>query len=330
MTDRPQHPAARTVLGIAASALALLSVLSCEMVPDPGQSAVDRGEARKLTTGEPLPAPPIAADKRAGLEAQLDAARARLAAAPGDAEALIGYGRRLGYVGRFREAADVFTQGIERHPDDARLWRFRGHRWITLRQFDRAIADLDRAAALIAGEPDEVEPAGTPNARGIDLDTLHENVFYHLALAHYLRGEWGPAAENWRRCRDVARNADGVCMASYWLAMALARAGRGGLARAAVEPVRADMDVVEYQAYHQLALVWKGERDGEQLLASTPPDGETAVDFATIGYGVGCWHWCRGERDRALQIWRQVEAGPMWHAFGHIAAEAELARLQRR
>jgi tetratricopeptide (TPR) repeat protein len=283
-------------------------------------------ETRELTDGEPLYSPPIAESERPILFAELAAARVSHEHAPDDAGALITYGRRLGYVGRFRDAATVFTRGCERFPDDARMWRFRGHRWITLRQFDWAVDDLQRAEELIAGRPDEKEPSLAPNARGIDLDTLHENVHYHLALAHYLRGEFEEAAEAWARCLAVAPNADGVAMCCYWRAMALARAGRpAGDVAEALTRVTPDMDIVEYHSYHQLALVWKGDRDGDELLAATSPD-DAAIDFATIGYGVGNWHWWKGDRGRALEIWRQVEAGPPWHAFGHIASEVELAR----
>ena len=283
-------------------------------------------ETRRLTDGEPLYPPPIAESERPILFAELAAARVAHEHDPSDAGALITFGRRLGYVGRFRDAVTVFTRGCDQFADDARMWRFRGHRWITLRQFDAAVDDLQRAEELIAGQPDQKEPSLTPNARGIDLDTLHENVHYHLALAHYLRGEFDEAAAAWARCLAVAPNADGIAMACYWRAMALARAGRpDGEVAAALKRVTADMDIVEYHSYHQLALVWKGERDGDELLAATSPDG-AAIDFATIGYGVGNWHWWKGDRARALEIWRQVEAGPPWHAFGHIAAEVELAR----
>ncbi len=308
-----------------ALALLLLGAASCTSVGDP---APETWETRKLTDGAALLAPPVPEDKRGELEAALAASRAASEAAPDDVDALIALGRRLGTVGRFREAVDVFTRGLQGHPDDARPWRFRGHRLITLRQFDAAEADLERAAALVEGRHDDVEPSMTPNARGVDLDTLQENIHYHLALARYLQGDWAAAARSWERCRELARNDDGICMASYWMAMAYARGGSPAMARRAVAGVTADMDIVEYHAYHQLALVWKGERDGDELLSGTPPDGDTAIDFATIGYGVGCWHWCQGRQERAREIWRQVEAGPMWHAFGHIAAEAELARLR--
>ena len=292
--------------------------------------------------GEPLFPPPVAADKRAALEQQLVEARARWQAAPDDADALIWYGRRLGYLGQFREAVEVFGEGIQRHPEDARMWRFRGHRWITLREFDKAVEDLERAVQLIQDQPDEPEPAGTPNARGLDLDTLHENVWYHLALARFLRGEHEQALADWEACLATVRNDDGRAMCAYWIASAAGRAAaaaeaRGELSRAAalrargaaaLAGIRPDMDIVEYTSYHRLALVWKGQLDPDALLATARQDAEGDVDLATVGFGVGNWHLCRGDTELARSIFTEVERGASWHAFGHIAAEAELARSQ--
>ncbi|HUD97629.1 MAG TPA: hypothetical protein VMO24_08795, partial [Woeseiaceae bacterium] len=44
---------------------------------------------------------------------------------PADADNIIWYGRRLAYAGDYREAIRVFTQGINRHAEDARMYRHR-------------------------------------------------------------------------------------------------------------------------------------------------------------------------------------------------------------
>ena len=126
------------------------------------------------------------------LESYLAKAKADYDRDPSSADNAIWLGRRLAYLGRFSEAIDTFTQGILKHPGDARLYRHRGHRYITLRKFDLAIRDLKRAADLIEG-PDQIEPDGQPNARNIPTSTLDSNIYYHLGLAHYLKGE--PAAD---------------------------------------------------------------------------------------------------------------------------------------
>ena len=47
-----------------------------------------------------------------------------------DPESLIWYGRRIAYLGYFKEAIKIFTLGIETYPKDARFYRHRGHRYM--------------------------------------------------------------------------------------------------------------------------------------------------------------------------------------------------------
>ncbi len=62
---------------------------------------------------------------------------------PNDADNIIWYARRTAYTGDFRGAIEIFSEGIEKFPNDDRMHRHRGHRYISIRQFDRTIADLE-------------------------------------------------------------------------------------------------------------------------------------------------------------------------------------------
>ena len=66
--------------------------------------------------GKPLVSPPVADSVRARLEADLAAARSALDRAPADPDARIWVGRRLAYLGRYRDAIAMFTAGVERFP----------------------------------------------------------------------------------------------------------------------------------------------------------------------------------------------------------------------
>ncbi len=57
-------------------------------------------------------------------------------------------GRRTAYLGNYKEAIKIFTEGIEKFPADARFYRHRGHRFITIRCFDDAIKDFETAAEI--------------------------------------------------------------------------------------------------------------------------------------------------------------------------------------
>ena len=273
--------------------------------------------------GQPLARPALAEETKRRYEEALAEARQRNYASPGDADAMIWLGRRTAYLGRYRAAIDVYTQGIQRHPGDARFRRHRGHRYITVRELDRAIADLERAAALVVGRDDEIEPDGLPNARNTPTSTLQSNIWYHLGLAHYLKGDFEQALRAYRACMDVSKNPDMLVATSHWLYMTLRSLGRDVDAKRVLEPIRADLDVIENGAYHRLLLMYKGELPVDSLLSTS---SSAALEDVTAAYGVGNWYLYNGDPARAREIFQKVVATGNWPAFGAIAAEAELAR----
>jgi len=315
-------PVVRPALAPIAALLLAACVPSVRRDPSP---QMGRPEAVSLF-GNRLYPPELPLERRTRLEADLAEARRAYEARPGNADALIWYGRRLAYLGRYRDAVDVFSEGIGRHPRDARMYRHRGHRFITLRRFGPAVRDLRHAAILTNRQPDVPEPDGMPNAQNIPLSTLQGNIWYHLGLAHYLRGEWGRAAEAFRQALARARNDDSVVAASDWLYMSLRRGGRTAEAARVLERIRRDMNVIENTAYHRRLLLYRGELPADSVLTG---EGD-GTQLATQGYGVGNWHLYNGRRREAEDIlWRVVQA-ENWAPFGYIAAEADLRRLERR
>ncbi len=288
-------------------------------------TALPAGAEAMSLLKKPLYAPSLSAETRASYERRLSEARIAFDASPNDAEAIIWLGRRNAYLGQYRESIKVFTEGIAKHPTDARLYRHRGHRYLTVRQFDDAIADFNRAAELIKGKPDEIEPDGLPNARNIPTSTLQSNIWYHLGLAHYLKGDFERALEAYREAMKVSTNPDMLVATTNWLYMTLRRLDRFQEAAAVLAPITRDMNLIENDSYHRLLLVYKGEIPAESAVASSSSE-DRALDDATLGYGIGNWHLYRGFRPQAERIFKRVLEGKSWAAFGYIAAEAEMAR----
>jgi tetratricopeptide (TPR) repeat protein len=280
-----------------------------------------RVEALSLL-GRPLFPPPLAPETRTRLEADLQAARAAWERDPSDADALIWLGRRLAYLGQYRAAIDAFSEGIARHPEDARFYRHRGHRYITTRQFHRAVTDLQRAAQLVEGRPDEVEPDGAPNRFNIPVSTLNSNIWYHLALAHYLRHDFESALPAWRRAVAASTNDDMLVASSDWLYMTLRRLGQQDEAARVLDAIVPDMSILENDAYHRRLLMYKGILRPDDVM---PSDTEDPVLLATYGYGLANWHLVNGNQRLANTMFRRILQGTNWAAFGFIAAEAELA-----
>jgi tetratricopeptide (TPR) repeat protein len=274
--------------------------------------------------GKPLVSAPPTGETKTRLDADLANAQAEYDRDPSNAEAAIWLGRRLAYLGRFRDAIDVYSRGIRTHPDEPRLYRHRGHRYITSRKFDLAIADLRKASQLVAGKPDEIEPDGAPNKAAVPRSTLQSNIWYHLGLAQYLRGEFTAALASYREGMKVSKvNDDMLVATSDWLYMTLRRLKRDAEARQILDPIKEQMDILENTAYHQRLLMYKGARAPESVLNLNTADD---VQIATQGYGVGNWYLVNGDKQKAREIFEKVVAGRAWQAFGYIAAEADLRR----
>ena len=310
------------------ASFAFLAVTIPAVAASQAQPSTARSHEAISLLGDTLRVFPISAATRARYEEQLASARAAHDRAPSNADSIVWLGRRLGYLGRIRDAIDVYSRGVALHPENPWLYRHRGHRYITVREFDNAIADFERAGRLVEGKPDEVEPDGQPNERNTPIGTLHSNIDYHLALAWYLKGDFERALPIYKRELENARNDDRRVSIAHWYYMALRRLGRDQEAAAVIRPLTRTMNVIENDAYHRLILLYKGELPADSVLALNAA-GEMSVTDATAAYGIANWHLYNGRRDVAFGLFRRILAGGQWGAFGYIAAEAELARERK-
>lgn len=246
-----------------------------------------------------------------------------------DVEALIWFGRRTAYLGYYEDAIAIYSQGIRRFPEDARLFRHRGHRYISIREFDKAIADLQRASELIRGTENTIEPDGIPNAMNIPVSTLHGNIWYHLGLAYYLKGDYPNAYSAYIHCRESGTNPDNLVSSTHWLYMIQRRMGNYILADSLLRPITPELEVIENNSYHNLCLFYKGAITEEILI----PEGKPSAASDAVAYGLANWYFTNPDSltlDKGVDLMSAIVEGDNWTSFGYIAAESDLIDLQRK
>lgn len=241
----------------------------------------------------------------------------------------IWYGRHLAYNYQYEEAFQVYSQALKKYPQSYKLYRHRGHRYISVRKFDQAIADFTQAAKLAKGVQISIEPDGFPNKLNKPLTTTQFNIWYHLGLAHYLKGQYKQAVEAYLECMKFSNNDDTKCSTSDWLYMAYRRNGQKDKAEALLPSINKNMVLIESGAYHQRLLMYKGVIVPDSLLQA---EGENIRDqqikLATQGYGVANWYWYNANKTKAREVFRKVIQTNNWSAFGYIAAEVDLKNMQ--
>ena len=251
------------------------------------------------------------------------AAKTELDSNPQNVEAIIWFGRRAGHFLRLNEAIEIFTKGIKQFPNDARLYRHRGHRYISSRKFSEAIADFKKASELIEGTEDQIEPDGAPNPQGIPLTTLQGNVWYHLGLAYYLKNDLKNAELAFRQREKVHRNDDNIVSFTHWLYMILRRQGNHDAAQVLVREIKKDMTIIENMDYHRMCLFYNGTLSEQELLS--PVSGK--VGEVPL-YGVANWYlYEKNNKQKAKVLMERLFETGNPAAFAYIAAEADYVRL---
>ena len=234
-----------------------------------------------------------------------------------NAEALIWYGRRTAYLGYFQEAIKLFTLGIKNHPDDARFYRHRGHRYISTRQYNKAISDFKKAVLLTDGKVDQLEPDGLPNTKNIPLSTLHGNIWYHLGLAYYLKNDMKNALKAFNNRSVTHKYDDNIVSGGHWLYMINRRLGKIDKSSAVINEVHKDMDIIENMSYHQSCLFYKGELQ----------ESEMEMDEVAL-YTLANWYvYEKNDTIKAKEYYQNLLEKGNQYSFAYIAGESDWNRL---
>ena len=221
---------------------------------------------------------------------------------PRSVQKLITLGIAQSGARQMQEAVRTFTRALAIEPENPILYRWRGHRNLSVRNFDQAMADF---------------------TRGYGMDSTVYGILYHLGVLRFVRGDFNAAADAFRRAQPLAPDAGELAGSTDWRWMSLMRAGRASEAAAML--ARRPDSLPTTVAYARRLKLYRGEIGPEQLL--TPSDTGD-VELATLAYGLGNWYLVRGDTTRARAAFRRSVASGGWPAFGFIAAEAELKRLR--
>jgi tetratricopeptide (TPR) repeat protein len=282
----------------------------------------------KGLNGKEFFAPEWPEKTRARLDSNLQVAKNNFDAEPTE-ENYVWLGRREAYLFNYNKSIAIFSEGLQRFPKSYTLYRHRGHRFITIRDFDKAIADLQRAAALMPESPLEIEPDGQPNKLNIPLSSTQFNVWYHLALANYLIGDFESALQTYESCMKVSVNDDLVCATADWMYMTLRRLGRKEEAEKVLINISQDMKIIENDSYYKRLMMYKGLLHPDSVLNVNSSNEDQDLALATQGYGVGNWYLYNGDTAKAQVIFNKVIEGKYFSAFGFIASEVELERIEQ-
>ncbi len=240
-----------------------------------------------------------------------------------DLNSIIWYGRRLASMYRFRDAITIFSAGIRYHPDAPELYRHRGQMYIITRHPDPAIADFQKAANLSSDRVIETEPDAMPNKLDLPLTNLRFNIYYHLGLAWYLKGDYQKAVEAFSSCVPFAINPDLKVAETYWLYLSFQRMGEYVSSVSLLSTIDPNIEIIENDAYLRSLLMFRSSLDADDLACSILDATTDPIEL----FGMANWYTWKNKLSDASTIRRKILSATDWTNLGYIAAEADSSRL---
>lgn len=236
----------------------------------------------------------------AGIESQIlnlpagipDSQAVRQAKAlPDSTEKYMTLGKALSRQLRYREAIDVYTEGLKLEPENLSLLRLRAGRYLTTLQSDFAITDFEKCLSLGAEK----------------LDCL-----YRIGLAHYYAGRYLRAMETLESCLPLCDDEMGIAVL-YWHTLSAARTEK---APTLLNSYRPDMAVGHHTAYEKAMQVWSGTTPLAAALEMLESE-EDDLEYGITLYGL-LWHPDCTEKECLSQSLLRRDG--FWPSFAYLAA----------
>ena len=308
----------RITAGCSSLSLALLLMAAPASAAVPG---ADAGNCATSMIGTALTIPKYSAKTQKMLDEDIAIAAAALKIAPDREDSHIWYGRRLDYAGRICDAVDAFSAGIKQFPDSYKLYRFRARDLTRARRFKEALADYEKALALMGDTPDSFEPDGMPNPIGLTISTYRGNIVYYHAQTSFATGDYptmvSGMAKSLELSADFARD-DMRVPTAYWTYLAYRKMGQHDKARAAIDAIEPGLKLIENFTYYQAVQIMQGRLD--------PADFKTERD-STIKFAIAMERRFAGDETGAKALLTEIVAE---NPQGHWPSEAELAEPDRK
>lgn len=268
-------------------------------------------------TGRKLQAPDFPETVRTKLELDLLEAQAVFDVSPERESSFIWLGRRLGYLGRYKDAVEVFSLGLEKFPQSYKLYRFRARHRARSRDFSGAIADYEMGLKNMGGIPDSFEPDGIPNSIGLTISTYRNNLHYYLGQTSFATGDYQRMYDELEKSTQspIALPFDDHQIAVvFWQYIALMKLGKKDEAVRVLASLTQAPKLVENHSYYKAAQVLKGKTSEVEILKN----GDSLAKFA-----LGMTKVFSGNEARGRAI---LSAVVEESALGYWPAEVELTR----
>jgi tetratricopeptide (TPR) repeat protein len=246
------------------------------------------------------------------------------------------YARLLMYQNHILDSIAVLDRGLKQYPTSGKLLRHRAQRYLTLREFDKSIADGLAGVKYYEGQPIEREKPGPAYFPG-DPDMVQMYLHYHLGQAYFGKHNYDNAQKSFAKAREIAsfsRDNDTESSTVYWMFLCAARAGRTAEARDILDGYKQTLFEVhpkgDSDTYFDGIQLFKGNRPVSSMFSASDggqPFATADGVIASTSYSIAQYYLLMGEREKAKPWLARSIQIKGWGYFARIQAEADWKQM---
>lgn len=221
---------------------------------------------------------------------------------PKEVDAWIDYGRELIRQNLYREAIDIYNQGLLKFPLNPYLLTLAGRAYLNIRRYEEAVANFVLSKRI---KPDLFD------------------TYYHLGVAYYLLEDNELSLKTFDKTMKLADCDEDYTGSAYWYLLTLMRMDKKEEVYKFAGHIEPGLKLTLGYAFYNVLLIVNGNKEIDDVLKIE--DNMTNAHLIYY-YGIACYQYFLGnesEGDRLILRILEEKEGKRWAGFAYLGALLE-------
>lgn len=211
----------------------------------------------------------------------------------------------LGDRSSYDIAINDYSKLLICEPFNSMLYRNRGHRYLSISEFDKAVADLIMSTRLF---PD------------------YWKNWNYIGMIYYFKGEYEKSILYYNRAMlETGVDSPFYVAMVNWKYLALMKLGRNSEANDLINGFNAPKKTLDN--YRDLVYLYRGTLSVEEIEKKLKED-INEIYKSTYCFGLGMYYYFNGHKEKSVNLFKDfINSSDVWFALGYMGVQAELKRI---
>lgn len=204
----------------------------------------------------------------------------------------------------YTKAIEEYSRLLARSPFDYLIYRYRGHRYLSLSKYNQAAADLELACRI---------------------NPFYWKSWYYLGMISYYNIEYQQALYYFNQSLNfIGKDTNYISAIVNWTFLCLCHLDQKEQAQKLLNPFTKNGDE-GHQVYPNLILLHNGQKTSSEIEAIFNSGELSDTSYISFGFGLAKFYYFNNEKEKAKHILvKLLNEGKAWYALAYKACESDI------